>query len=134
MSETVGALLVFLLVIIALAALVAFFARKGIRRNEDDIQRMLGTAIALEKALHMTLAVSIIKPPPRVGEDDRDDVIDTLIARWEDAQVSEMSFLWQTTPQLKEGYQLIHKGLLQALQDMKRKPTERSLSGGWPRP
>ncbi len=120
MSETVSALLVFLLVIIALAAFVTFFTRKRIRQNEDDIERLIGAITALEKALHMTLVQSIIKPPLHLGEDDRDDVIDVLIARWEDALMIEMSRLVYSTPQQKEGYRLIHEGFLQSLQSLKR--------------
>ena len=122
MSETVSVLLVFLLVIIAPAAFVAFFTKKRIRQNEDDIGNMRGAIIALEKALHLTLVVSIIKTSSHVGEDDRDDVIDTLVARWKDALVNDMSFLWPATPQQREGYRLVHKGFLQLLQDLKRKP------------
>ena len=120
MSETVSVLLVFLLVIIAPAAFVAFFTRKRIRQNEDDIERLIGAITALEKALHMTLVQSIIKPPLHLGEDDRDDVIDVLIARWEDALMIEMSRLVYSAPQQKEGYRLIHEGFLQLLQSLKR--------------
>ncbi len=86
-----------------------------LQQNEDDIDRLYGATVALEKMLQITLTVCLTKPPPH-----SEDTWNMLIEKWEEALVRDISVLWQSTPQQREGYRLIHKGFLQLLQNLKK--------------